>query len=127
MTDSTCDIARFLAYYGVRNSALDNLHAGTEPSSVVGDYSDVKVVSPYGEIPWRETSRISDEEMRDLMLSVEEQIRGYLSKLVTAGVISVNPGPWSATDLGDWHSIAVLGPTYDRKGWPDAVNAKPAG
>src|SRR6266404_9748741 len=41
-----------MAVYCVRNTFLEDLHAGTVPSSKAGDYSDVKVVSPYGEIPW---------------------------------------------------------------------------
>jgi len=36
----------------VRNTGLEDLHAGVAPSSATGDYSDVKVVTPYGEIPW---------------------------------------------------------------------------
>lgn len=41
----------------VRN-ALEGLHAGVFPSSRIGDYSDVKVVTPYGEIPWTRLARI---------------------------------------------------------------------
>jgi len=46
-----------------RNGPLEDIHAGASPSSKTGDYSDVKVVSPFGEIPWMELSRISQEEM----------------------------------------------------------------
>lgn len=34
--------ALLLAELGVRNTVLEDLHAGTYPSSAVGDYSDVK-------------------------------------------------------------------------------------
>lgn len=61
-------LSRFLAVYGVRNTMLEDLHAGKYPSSKTKDFSDVKVVSPYGEIPWNELSRINDKEMRELML-----------------------------------------------------------
>jgi hypothetical protein len=44
-------IAQSLVEVCVRN-ALENLHAGIFPSSRTGDYSDVTVVTPYGEIPW---------------------------------------------------------------------------
>jgi hypothetical protein len=30
----------------MRNSELENLHAGVTPSSATGDYTDVKVVTP---------------------------------------------------------------------------------
>ena len=46
----------------VRDSQLEQLHAGITPDSQTGDLSDVKVVSPYGEIPWTDVSRISDDE-----------------------------------------------------------------
>jgi hypothetical protein len=75
--------ARFVADHGVRNTSLEDLHSGTFPSSKSGDYSDVKVVTPYGEIPWTELSRISDEEMRKLMLDVEKQIKKALSVFET--------------------------------------------
>jgi hypothetical protein len=45
------------------------LHFATFPSSKAGDYSDVKVVSPYGEIGWERLSRLS-EEMKALMIDV---------------------------------------------------------
>ena len=54
-----------LAETAVRNNTpLEDLHAGTFPSSKTGDYSDVRVVTPYGEIPWNAVSRLSDEEMK---------------------------------------------------------------
>lgn len=70
-------LARVIAQ-AVRNSELENLHAGMSPSSKTGDYSDVKVVSPYGEIAWNNLSRFDDEEMRVLMLDIEENILGTL-------------------------------------------------
>lgn len=54
----------------VRNSYLEDLHAGTSPSSACGDYSDVKVVSPYGEIPWNDVSRINNTEMEKFMKQI---------------------------------------------------------
>jgi hypothetical protein len=62
----------------VRNTQLENLHAGITPSSQTGDYSDVKVVSPYGEIPWTKLSRISDEEMKSLMMQIVDRVYTFL-------------------------------------------------
>ncbi len=45
-------LAKYLVQRCFRNSALEDLHAGTAPDSKVGDYSDVVVVTPFGEIPW---------------------------------------------------------------------------
>jgi hypothetical protein len=63
-------LAKYVALYAFRNTELENLHAGISPSSATGDFSDVKVVSPFGEIPWPQVSRFSDEEMKPLMIDV---------------------------------------------------------
>ena len=59
-------LAKLMARDCFRNTKLEDLHAGVSPSSETGDYSDVKVVSPYGEIPWKRLSRLSDKEMKEL-------------------------------------------------------------
>ena len=60
-------LAKYVVQQCFRNTALEEYHAGTVPDSAIGDYSDVVVRSPFGEVPWRELSRISDEEMKALM------------------------------------------------------------
>ncbi|PQZ84546.1 MULTISPECIES: hypothetical protein [unclassified Brevundimonas] len=63
----------------VRNTGLETLHAGTFPRSAAGDYTDVTVVTPYGDIPWTKVSRISDDEMRTLMIEVVDRVFTYLN------------------------------------------------
>jgi hypothetical protein len=63
-------LAKYLAQQCFRNSFLEDLHAGITPDSKTGDYTDVLVRSPYGEIPWSRLSRLSDEEMKVLMIDV---------------------------------------------------------
>jgi hypothetical protein len=63
-------LAKYLAQQCFRNTMLEDLHAGITPDSVTGDYSDVVIRSPYGEIPWPKLSRLSDEEMKALMIEV---------------------------------------------------------
>ena len=76
-----------------RNSELENLHCGISPSSAIGDFSDVKVVSPYGAIDWVDLSRISDEEMGALKDSFREQMVLLLRLLKMNGlVISAKKG-----------------------------------
>ena len=70
-----------MAVYCVRNTFLEDLHAGTAPSSKTGDYLDVKVVSPYGEIPWTNLSRLDDDEMRKLMKEVVNKIYTVLLRM----------------------------------------------
>ncbi len=71
-------LSKILVETCFRNSELENLHAGVTPSSATGDYSDVKVVTPYGEIPWTHLSRISDEEMKALMIDVVDRTYTFL-------------------------------------------------
>jgi len=44
-------LAKYLAQQCFRNTVLEDLHAGITPDSQTGDYTDVVVRSPYGEIP----------------------------------------------------------------------------
>ena len=73
-------LAKSIAALCVRNTLLEDLHSGTCPSSKAGDYSDVTVVTPYGEIPWPRLSRISDEEMKRLMKEVVNGIYTFLCR-----------------------------------------------
>ena len=67
-------LAKLMAHDCFRNTRLDDFHSGKYPSSKTGDYSDVKVVSPFGEIQWQELSRLSDEEMKILMIDVVKSV-----------------------------------------------------
>ena len=78
------NLAKLLAVMGVRNNTdLENLHSGFSPRTDTGDFSDVKVLTPHGEIEWCKVSRINDVEMRLLMLSIEraleKTLRAYVS------------------------------------------------
>jgi hypothetical protein len=90
-------LAKALALACVRNTFLEDLHAGITPSSKAGDYSDVNVVSPYGEIPWTRLSRLSDDEMKVLMKEVVNKLftvlihlddEEFLTALVNWGALS---------------------------------------
>mgnify|MGYP001790954529 CR=1 FL=1 len=70
----------------VRNTIIENYHAGIVPKSKTGDYSDVKVITPYGEIPWNELSRISDPEMMAFNKEVVNNLYAYLHCLVNPDV-----------------------------------------
>jgi len=52
-TKQAKQLALGMAVMCVRNTFLEDLHAGAGPSSKTEDYSDVKVVSPFGEIEWQ--------------------------------------------------------------------------
>lgn len=76
-------LAKLMALQCFRNTKLEDHHAGVFPDSGTGDYSDVRVVSPFGEIPWQRLSRISDDEMRELMINVVDRCYAFLGMLVT--------------------------------------------
>lgn len=78
--EATALIAKALALHSFRHP-LEDLHAGSFPVTEKGDFSDVKVVTPCGEIPWSKLSRISDEEMRSLMIEVVDVLYTLLSKI----------------------------------------------
>lgn len=74
-------LAKYLVQRCVRNSVLEDLHAGTAPDSKAGDYSDVVVVTPFGEIPWRRLSRFDDAEMKTLMIDVVQKTYEFIREL----------------------------------------------
>ncbi|MCA8974676.1 MAG: hypothetical protein KDC98_08135 [Planctomycetes bacterium] len=68
-------LARLMAVICVRNSRLEDLHAGRVPVSRTGDGSDIIVQDADGNrIPWSEVSRIDDEEMRALMREIVDRL-----------------------------------------------------
>lgn len=74
-------IALALVEQCIRNSRLEDLHAGITPDSLSGDFSDVKVVTPFGEIPWTQVSRISDVEMKALMIEIVNRVYTFLTHM----------------------------------------------
>jgi hypothetical protein len=75
-------LAKSAAFKMFRSSEkLENLHEGIYPSSETGDYSDVKIISPFGEIPWNRFSRFSDEEIKEVMREVVDRTYTYLTLL----------------------------------------------
>jgi hypothetical protein len=74
-------LAKLMALRCFRNTKLEDFHAGVFPSSETRDYSDVKVVSPYGEIPWDRVARLSDDEMRTLVIDVVNRCYAFITEL----------------------------------------------
>lgn len=66
--------------------ALEDIHSGKSPSSNTGDYSDVKVVSPGGEIPWNKLSRINQAEMGQIKDDARKAFSDMLILLKEIGV-----------------------------------------
>jgi hypothetical protein len=100
-------LAKALAVTCVRNTFLEHLHAGISPSSQAGDHSDVTVVTPYGEIPWKNVSRISDEEMKLLMKEVVNKIFTVLIHLGDEKFMSPLLH-WGAQESARWDEPELL-------------------
>jgi len=96
-----------------RNSIIENWRAGREVISPAGDCSDVKIVSPAGEIPYLEASRISDPEMKAWTQQVVDAVFVHLrlsrlyGDLVSELLIDVNsrlsPCAWIACGRNSEH------------------------
>ena len=74
-------LAKYLVHRCFRNSVLEDLHAGIAPDSKAGDYSDVVVSTPFGEIPWHKLSRFDDAEMKTLMIDVVQRAYDFIREL----------------------------------------------
>lgn len=74
-------LAKHLALKCFRDSILEELHAGKVPESKCGDYSDVVVHTPFGEIPWNDVSRFDDTEMKTLMIDVVDETYHLIQEL----------------------------------------------
>jgi len=57
------------------------LHARIAPDSKAGDYADVLVSRPFGEIPWPKLSRFGDEEIKGLMIDVIQKTYEFIYDL----------------------------------------------
>ena len=91
LMDGQGTLIRFIADKAIRNS-LEDLHSGIFPSTKTGDYSDVKVITPYGEIPWNKLSRFNDKELRELMLEIETKLHNTFSSLIPKLILN-SDGP----------------------------------
>ena len=81
------------------SNALEDMHAGIFPASQSGDYNDVKVVTPYGEIPWTQASRISDDEMKVLMTAIVNKTYTFLRYLEELAAESAQTQRWNRPKL----------------------------
>lgn len=75
-------LAEAMAMICVRNTMLEDLHAGRVPITKTGDFSDVVVIDGRGRrIPWTELSRLDDDEMRDLMRQVVNRLYTFMLRI----------------------------------------------
>jgi len=106
-------LAKLMASRCFRNSMLEDFHAGVVPSSRSADYSDVKVVTPYGEIRWNDLSRLSDKEMKSLMIDAVNRSYCFLSELFDSPYgDAVIEALKSRDPLPEWNDPAIQTPLH---------------
>jgi hypothetical protein len=115
-------LAKSLVEVCVRNTGLEDLHAGIFPATETGDYSDVKVISPFGEIPWTKLSRISDEEMKRLMIEIVDRVFTFLSYPEELAVLSAQTRGWDRPRLDPKLMQTVQRRNAHRSAGPDDVS-----
>jgi hypothetical protein len=80
-------LAKYIALHCFRNTdVLEDLHSGEVPISEAGDYSDVRVITPNGQIPWSDLSRLDNREMKALMIDVVNHCDQVLAILFSTPV-----------------------------------------
>ncbi len=68
-------LVRTIALRCMRNTMIENIHAGLVPVTRTGDYSDVTVIDADARrIPWPEVSHLDDDAMRALMRQVVDRL-----------------------------------------------------
>ena len=91
-------LAKTMAMLCVRNTNLETIHAGKTPVTRTGEWTDVTVVDADGNrIPWNDVSRITDDEMRDLM-------RDIVNRLYTFHLCADEPG--LQAEIERWMAVA---------------------
>ena len=83
----------------VRNTKLEDLHAGLVPVTKTGDYSDVTVIDGDGrQIPWNDVSHIDDDAMRELMRQIVDRVYTFQVKAGDPALLKV---------VEQWSSVAA--------------------
>ena len=68
-------LAKLTAMICMRNTGIEELHAGTVPVSHTGDYSDVFITDADGrQFPWSDASHLDDDQMRSLMRQIVDRL-----------------------------------------------------
>jgi hypothetical protein len=105
-------VAKIMALHCCRNTSIEDIHSGFSPHTKTGDFTDVKVVTPYGIIPWNQVSRITQEEMCAFNKEVVNNIYTFLKNWLERNAI-----PGLLYPPTDWDDPVIDGDmqfAYDR-------------
>lgn len=76
------DLALVLTVNCVRNTVLEDYHRGKFPTSHADHDSDIHVVGPENALPWSETTRLTQAEMKAFNIQVSNRIYTVLQYLL---------------------------------------------
>ena len=94
-------LAKAMAVMCVRNTILEDFHAGIHPVTHAGDFSDVVVVDANGRrIPWPEVAHIEADEMRELMRQIVNRL--YTCNLKTGDMEFLGMLDSAAREAWEW-------------------------
>ena len=111
-------LIRTMALLCVRNTMIEDIHAGLVPVTRTGDYSDVTVIDADGRrIPWTEVSHFDDETMRAPMRQVVDRLYTYPDESRRTGIPGANrPLDGCREPLGRTEARRVLPAAVRREG-----------
>ena len=73
--NKSAELAKILTAMCVRNTEIEDIHAGKAPISKTGDYTDVRIIDAEGNIfSWVEVTHITDTEMKRLMKGIVNRL-----------------------------------------------------
>jgi hypothetical protein len=105
--------AKLMARDCFRNVArLEDFHSGKFPTTQTGNYSDVKVLTPDREIQWSELSRISDGEMKALMMDTVDHCYAFLTGLCTPQAADIVEKLKENDEVPEWNDPVPLIPPH---------------
>ncbi len=107
-------LALGIALNCVRNTSIENIHAGASPDAVNDDYSNVFIGTEESRVPWDNASRITDVEMKAFMIEVTNKIYTVLMNLDDEEFIQKFEDRARRSTIG-WNKPKYLGSWFKKK------------
>ena len=90
----------------VRNTRLEDIHAGLVPVNKNGDYLDGTVIDGAGRrIPWNDMSHFDDDAMRDLMRQIVDRV--YTFQVKSDDPVFLRVIDWWSSVAAGWDELRL--------------------
>ena len=90
-------LVRTMALLWVRNTMIEDIHAGLVSVTKTGDYSVTVIDADGRRIPWPDVSHLDDDAMRDLMRQVVDRLYTFQARAEEPGFLE---------RIGRWMDVA---------------------